>query len=67
VGSGVAQALMETGLAAMRERGATEAVLWVVEANARARRFYEREGWTADGETRASPLGPTELRYRRVL
>jgi GNAT superfamily N-acetyltransferase len=65
--SGVAQALMETGLAAMRERGATEAVLWVVEANARARRFYEHEGWTADGETRASPLGPTELRYRRVL
>jgi len=66
-GSGVAQALLETALAAMRECGATEALLWVVEANVRARRFYEREGWTADGETRTSPLGPRELRYRRVL
>jgi GNAT superfamily N-acetyltransferase len=66
-GTGVAQRLQEAALDAMRERGATEAVLWVVEANGRARRFYEREGWTLNGETRASPLGPSEVRYRRSL
>jgi GNAT superfamily N-acetyltransferase len=66
-GTGVAQRLMEAALDAMRERGATEAILWVVEGNDRARRFYEREGWALDGEVRASQLGPSEVRYRRAL
>jgi GNAT superfamily N-acetyltransferase len=62
-GSGVAGPLMQRALAVMRERGAEAAFLWVVEANARARRFYEREGWTADGTTRDTELGPAEVRY----
>jgi GNAT superfamily N-acetyltransferase len=62
-GSGVAAALHETALEWMRSR-AGEAILWVGEANGRARRFYEREGWTGDGERRASSLGMPELRYR---
>jgi len=66
-GTGVAQRLLESVLDAMRDRGAGEAVLWVVEANGRARRFYEREGWMLDGEKRVSPLGPQEVRYRRSL
>jgi GNAT superfamily N-acetyltransferase len=65
-GSGVAGALHDTAVDWMRTR-ANSAVLWVAEANGRARRFYEREGWTEDGETRASPLGPRELRYRMTL
>jgi GNAT superfamily N-acetyltransferase len=39
--------------------------LWVLEANAGARRFYERRGWRPDGTTRTGPEGLTELRYRR--
>jgi len=66
-GKGVAQRLMGSAIDAMRERGATEATLWVVEDNSRARRFYEREGWTLGSETRASQLGPSEVRYRRAL
>jgi GNAT superfamily N-acetyltransferase len=62
-GSGVAPALMETALASIA--GAAADTLWVVEANARARRFYEREGWAADGGSRSTPLGPSEVRYRR--
>mgnify|MGYP001076255222 CR=1 FL=1 len=27
-----------------------EAILWVATENPRARRFYEREGWSEDGE-----------------
>jgi RimJ/RimL family protein N-acetyltransferase len=42
----------------------------VLESNARARRFYDRAGWTADGsakqeEIAGSPV--TEVRYRRPL
>jgi len=50
----------------MRTR-ANEAILWVAEANGRARSFYEREGWKEDGETRESALGPRELRYRMTF
>jgi GNAT superfamily N-acetyltransferase len=56
--------LMSTALDAMRAEGAGTAELWVAEANQRARRFYEREGWEATDDTRASELGPTEIRYR---
>ena len=66
-GTGVSGALMDAALEAIRSDGAGEATLWVGEANARARRFYEREGWEPTGETRASELGPVELQYRRQL
>jgi GNAT superfamily N-acetyltransferase len=60
-GTGVAQRLMDAALGGV----ADDAVLWVGEENARARRFYEREGWVADGERRTSPFGKDEVRYRR--
>ena len=66
-GTGIARELMQTALDWIAARAAGEAFLWVAEANGRARRFYEREGWTADGETRQSPLGPPEVRYRFAL
>ena len=66
-GTGAGQALMDEVLAEIRASGATEATLWVVDANARARRFYEREGWEPTGETRATPLGPAELQYALQL
>ena len=66
-GSGVAGALHDEAVVGMRELGATEATLWVVEGNTRARRFYEREGWSADGETKSSMFDIREVRYRRPL
>lgn len=65
-GSGVAVELMNRAIESVRLEAA-EAFLWVAEANARARRFYEREGWVTDGESRESSLGPPEQRYRRFL
>ena len=62
-GTGAGLALMDEVLAEIRAGGATQATLWVVEANARARRFYEREGWEPTGETRETPMGPAELQY----
>jgi GNAT superfamily N-acetyltransferase len=66
-GTGAAQVLIAAAVAAIRADGHDEATLWVVDENPRARRFYEREGWEPTGETRASELGPAELRYRRRL
>lgn len=66
-GTGVGRALMDAALAWFAAGGYSAATLWVVDANARAIRFYERAGWRPDGsrkqETiRAEPV--TELRYR---
>ena len=49
----------------LRARGATRARLWVLELNGRARSFYERHGWRADGTSRVVefPPHPTDLGY----
>ena len=51
VGTGVGRELFEQTMAALRAAGYTRATLWVLEANERARRFYERAGWAWDGAT----------------
>jgi GNAT superfamily N-acetyltransferase len=45
-----------------------EATLWVLEANDRARRFYERAGWSLDGARKADErwgVEAPEVRYRK--
>jgi GNAT superfamily N-acetyltransferase len=69
-GTGAGHALMDEAVAALRDAGHADAVLWVLADNPRARRFYEREGWSADGTTKSEEwLGLTvaEVRYRRAL
>jgi L-amino acid N-acyltransferase YncA len=44
-GSGAGPALMRASVDALRVAGFREAILWVLDDNPRARRFYEREGW----------------------
>jgi len=48
-GRGLGRLLLTAGERALADTGHREAVLWVVAANARAHRFYERAGWQADG------------------
>jgi GNAT superfamily N-acetyltransferase len=46
------------------------ATLWVLTANARARRFYEQAGWQLDGAVKAQDrwgVEVEELRYRKNL
>jgi ribosomal protein S18 acetylase RimI-like enzyme len=48
----------------------SDATLYVLDDNPRARRFYEREGWTLDGTTKTGEflgLPVAELRYRIAL
>jgi GNAT superfamily N-acetyltransferase len=67
VGTGVGSVL----ITAARERlcaVSTQAALWVLDGNARARRFYERDGWSFDGTRRTRTYGNApvqEVRYRR--
>jgi GNAT superfamily N-acetyltransferase len=51
-GDGPGPALLAAALDALRAGGFATASLWVLEDNPRARRFYEREGWTPDGRRR---------------
>jgi len=69
-GTGAGTALMVAGTDVLCELGYREAILWVLEDNPRARRFYEREGWTLDGlrkEDEFLGVPVTEVRYRRLL
>jgi ribosomal protein S18 acetylase RimI-like enzyme len=68
-GSGLATALIECGEAELRRRGFATAMLDVLADNPRARRFYERQGWTATKTFRSTFLGhEVELaRYTKTL
>src|SRR5262245_44745029 len=67
IGSGVGRALFEWAVGDLRVRGYVDVVLWVLDTNARARRFYEAAGMAADGGTKRATFGEvelTEVRYR---
>ncbi len=64
-GSGVAGELHDAALAAMPD--CPELHLWTLEANHRARRFYERRGWRLSGDTRVVPYPPQPLDVGYVL
>jgi GNAT superfamily N-acetyltransferase len=59
-GSGVGSRLHDAAVAKLGELG-PEARLWVLEANTRARAFYERRGWRLDGRERVVPFPPHPL------
>ncbi|GAA0533338.1 hypothetical protein GCM10010172_12760 [Paractinoplanes ferrugineus] len=67
VGSGIGRQLMRNALGQLAELAPELALLWVLEANERARRFYDGGGWRPDGTTRVEPIGGEpvpQLRYR---
>jgi GNAT superfamily N-acetyltransferase len=71
-GDGTARALLAAARDGLVARGWSDYRLWVLEANHRARRFYERAGLSPDGERSTypvplaggrPPVGLVELRY----
>ena len=68
-GHGAGRALIEHAERSLRESGFPEALLWVLEGNERAERFYRAAGWEHDGEKEDDFQGATvtELRYRKRL
>ncbi|MEU6963117.1 GNAT family N-acetyltransferase [Streptomyces chrestomyceticus] len=70
IGTGIGRALMDACLARAGRNGFRALCLWVLKGNARARRFYERAGFRADGAEEAyevAGVAVPELRYRRAL
>jgi len=68
-GQGFGGALLAAATARLAEHW-SEAVLWVVDTNARAQRLYEQAGWRADGAHRSEEvMGAVvaEVRFRRSL
>jgi len=67
---GVGRMLMADARLRLAEAGFTEAILWVLQGNDRARSFYEGEGWAPDGATRVEnvyDIVSTVDRFRRGL
>ncbi|MFE0849109.1 GNAT family N-acetyltransferase [Streptomyces rochei] len=70
IGQGIGRLLLGETHAQMKGQGFETSALWVLSDNQRARRFYERAGYQADGVTQDDVydgITLTELRYQRVL
>jgi RimJ/RimL family protein N-acetyltransferase len=68
-GRGLASGAVEVAVQAMAGQGTTEAELWCLAENRRARRLYEHLGWTVTADQRPAPWPPhpVELRYVRAV
>ena len=68
-GHGVGRSLLEQAERSLRDAGFEAALLWVLEGNARAIRFYERAGWQRSGRKTDTFQGAevVELGYRKRL
>jgi ribosomal protein S18 acetylase RimI-like enzyme len=69
-GTGVGRLLMAASVERLDRAGYAFVTLWVLDSNARARRFYEIAGFRADGAAMADDRAGfrlEEVRYRRRL
>jgi ribosomal protein S18 acetylase RimI-like enzyme len=66
---GIGKRLAEEAERIVKSRGYQDAVLWVLEGNQQARRFYEAMGFALDGESRDIDWGAPlkAVRYRKAL
>lgn len=70
IGSGIGRRLLVAVHSQARADGFSLMLLWVLTDNTRARHFYERAGYIADGAVQADDydgVSVSELRYRRAL
>ncbi|MEM7385709.1 MAG: GNAT family N-acetyltransferase [Verrucomicrobiota bacterium] len=65
-GQGIGQRLCSAAMDQLYAEGADSILLWVLERNGRARSFYERAGFVADGKTMTVRMGweLAAVRYR---
>jgi ribosomal protein S18 acetylase RimI-like enzyme len=68
---GLGRELLRESLQRLHDRGFSDATLWVLHGNARARQFYEALGWRSDGvekqDDRLTGFALHEVRYRIAL
>ena len=61
VGKGYGRALMDQAVEELKQAGCRHLLLWVLEENHRARRFYETYGFTLSEEKLTQNIGGKEL------
>ncbi|HEY3814197.1 MAG TPA: GNAT family N-acetyltransferase [Caulobacteraceae bacterium] len=69
-GEGVGRLLIDAAREHLKAQGFQDAVLWVLEGNTRAERFYRRDGWLFDDLHRRERMWGfwvNTVRYRRTL
>ena len=68
-GQGLGAWLHDAAVNHLRSAGCATASLWVLEANDRARRFYERRGWRPNGRRKSTyePAGIDDVGYDLCL
>jgi GNAT superfamily N-acetyltransferase len=69
-GTGTVRALMGSAVAELARLGYAAAILWVLDGNDRARRFYALAGWAEGGARKTDGsrgFDITEVRYRTTL
>ncbi|MDF2593570.1 MAG: acetyltransferase [Clostridia bacterium] len=68
-GSGIGEELLDWGIEEIRRQGYKRVILWVLEANLRARKFYEKHGFFHDGRSIEADYGRkvSEFLYIRDL
>ncbi|MFC2099392.1 GNAT family N-acetyltransferase [Candidatus Bipolaricaulota bacterium] len=66
---GIGTSLFRSAQTMLREQGFSQIVLWVLEENTAARRFYEAMSFRVDGADKELTLGRPlrAIRYRKVL
>jgi GNAT superfamily N-acetyltransferase len=67
---GIGRQLMAAALDRLGGTGFDQVILWVLDSDVRARRFYEAGGWRADGASKRDDsfgVPMTEVKYRRSL
>lgn len=68
---GLGTTLFTHAVARLAALGFSKAILWVLQSNAQARRFYEVAGWWPDGQSKLETVpGGVELRevrYQKIL
>lgn len=62
---GVGSALFQAGHEHLSQQGFEHFTLWVLESNQRARQFYEKQGWRADGTRKTEEIANVEIQEVR--
>jgi ribosomal protein S18 acetylase RimI-like enzyme len=64
---GIGRSLLQQAEQEMRARGGATAILWVIDENARARRFYEAMGWRPDGAGKTEQVWDQDVHQVRYV
>lgn len=69
IGTGFGHKMMDYAVETLQQQGFNTMIVWALEDNTRACRFYEKCGYVADGAKKEINIGKplTEIRFRKNL